>query len=99
MPLESFLALLHKLRERIDAHGDKLRQSEALTRYALIDPLPAPFIPVVEGTKNVSPTRGGVLILSLRISSILSLRSGRYTSRHMARSDRSSRPLNSSSST
>ena len=80
MPLESFLALVHKLRERIDAHGDKLRQSEALTRYALIDPLPAPFIPV-------------------GISSILSLRSGRYTSRHMARSDRSSRPLNSSSST
>ena len=39
MPLESFLALVHKLRERIDAHGDKLRQSEALTRYALIDPL------------------------------------------------------------
>ena len=82
MPLESFLALVHKLRERIDAHGDKLRQSEALTRYALIDPLPAPFILV-------------------GISSIerLSLRSGRYTSRHMATSDRSSRPLNSSSST
>ena len=39
MPLESLLALVHKLRERIDAHGDKLRQSEALTRYALIDPL------------------------------------------------------------
>ena len=39
MPLESLLALVNKLRERIDAHGDKLRQSEALTRYALIDPL------------------------------------------------------------
>ncbi len=39
MPLESLLALVHKLRERIDTHGDKLRQSEALTRYALIDPL------------------------------------------------------------
>ena len=39
MPLESLLALVHKLRERIDTHGDKLKQSEALTRYALIDPL------------------------------------------------------------
>ena len=39
MPLESLLALVHKLRERIDTHGDKLRQSETLTRYALIDPL------------------------------------------------------------
>ena len=39
MPLESLLALVHELRERINAHGDKLRQSEALTRYALIDPL------------------------------------------------------------
>lgn len=39
MPLESLLTLIEKLRERIDAHGDALRQSEALTRYALIDPL------------------------------------------------------------
>lgn len=39
MPLESLLSLVEKLRERIDAHGSKLRQSEALTRYALIDPL------------------------------------------------------------
>ncbi len=39
MPLENLLTLIEKLRERIDAHGNALRQSEALTRYALIDPL------------------------------------------------------------
>ena len=39
MPLENLLTLIEKLRERIDNHGDALRQSEALTRYALIDPL------------------------------------------------------------
>lgn len=39
MPLDSLLSLVEKLRERIDAHGPALRQSEALTRYALIDPL------------------------------------------------------------
>ena len=39
MPLESLLALVEKLRGRIETHGDSLRQSEALTRYALIDPL------------------------------------------------------------
>ena len=39
MPLESLMELVQDLRERIDVHGDKLRQSEALTRYALIDPL------------------------------------------------------------
>ena len=39
MPLENLLTLIEKFRERIDAHGDALRQSEALTRYALIDPL------------------------------------------------------------
>ncbi len=39
MPLENLLTLIEKLRERIDRHGDALRQSEALTRYALIDPL------------------------------------------------------------
>lgn len=39
MPLENLLILIEKLRERIDTHGDALRQSEALTRYALIDPL------------------------------------------------------------
>ena len=39
MALESLLTLIEKLRERIDAHGNALRQSEALTRYALIDPL------------------------------------------------------------
>ena len=39
MPLESLLSLVEKLRERIDEHGSELRKSEALTRYALIDPL------------------------------------------------------------
>ena len=39
MPLENLLTLIEKLRECIDRHGDVLRQSEALTRYALIDPL------------------------------------------------------------
>ena len=39
MPLESLLELVETLRARIDSHGSALRQSEALTRYALIDPL------------------------------------------------------------
>ena len=39
MPLESLLELVETLRKRIDMHGAALRQSEALTRYALIDPL------------------------------------------------------------
>lgn len=39
MPLESLLKLVETLRQRIDEHGNALRQSEALTRYSLIDPL------------------------------------------------------------
>ena len=39
MILESLLELVETLKARIDEHGDQLRQSEALTRYALIDPL------------------------------------------------------------
>ncbi len=39
MPLESLIELVHTLSGRIDEHGPALRQSEALTRYALIDPL------------------------------------------------------------
>ena len=39
MPLESLHELVETLRNRIDEHGEALRQSEALTRYALIDPL------------------------------------------------------------
>ena len=39
MPLESLLQLVQTLSDRIDNHGADLRQSEALTRYALIDPL------------------------------------------------------------
>ena len=39
MPLESLLQLVETLRERIITHRAALSQSEALTRYALIDPL------------------------------------------------------------
>ena len=39
MPLESLLELVETLRERIESHRAILSQSEALTRYALIDPL------------------------------------------------------------
>ena len=39
MPLESLLELVETLGDRIDRHGPALKQSEALTRYALIDPL------------------------------------------------------------
>ena len=39
MPLEGLLALVERLRERIDVHGATLRGNEALTRSALIDPL------------------------------------------------------------
>ena len=39
MLLESLLQVVEKLQERIQTHGDKLRQSEALTRSALVDPL------------------------------------------------------------
>ncbi|MCY4651527.1 MAG: type I restriction enzyme HsdR N-terminal domain-containing protein, partial [Dehalococcoidia bacterium] len=40
MPLESLLELVKTLSDRIiDEHGPALKQSEALTRYALIDPL------------------------------------------------------------
>ena len=39
MPMEGLLALVGRLRGRIDAHGATFRGSEALTRYALIDPM------------------------------------------------------------
>ena len=39
MPLEGLLALVERLRGRIDVHGATLRGNEALTRSALIDPL------------------------------------------------------------
>ena len=39
MILESLLELVKTLKERIDTHGDQLRQNEALTRYVLVDPL------------------------------------------------------------
>ena len=38
MLLENLLGCVNGIRERIDSHGDALRRSEALTRYALIDP-------------------------------------------------------------
>ena len=39
MPFESLLKLAETLKERVSSHGDALRASETLTRYALIDPL------------------------------------------------------------
>lgn len=39
MALESLIQLLETLSQRIDEHGAALKQSETLTRYALIDPL------------------------------------------------------------
>ena len=39
MPIQDLLELVVTLRKRIDEHGAALRTSEALTRYALIDPL------------------------------------------------------------
>ena len=39
MLIEDLLELIETLRKRIDEHGATLRNSEALTRYALIDPL------------------------------------------------------------
>lgn len=37
--MENLLQLMDTLRWRINAHGDAMRQSETLTRYALVDPL------------------------------------------------------------
>lgn len=39
MPLESLIQLIETLQQRIQEHGDALRQSEMLTRYVLVDPL------------------------------------------------------------
>ncbi len=39
MILESLLELVETLSKRIDTHDDRLRKSEWLTRYALVDPL------------------------------------------------------------
>lgn len=39
MPIQDLLKLVDTLRNRIEKHGPKLRSSEALTRYTLIDPL------------------------------------------------------------
>ncbi len=39
MPLEDLVSLIERLAQRMAQHGPLLRQSEALTRYALIDPL------------------------------------------------------------
>lgn len=39
MPLEDLLETIEALRRSIDTHGTALRGNEALTRYALIDPL------------------------------------------------------------
>ena len=39
MPLDDLYQVIEKLRERITIHGVQLRQSEALTRNTLVDPL------------------------------------------------------------
>ena len=39
MPIADLLELVVQLKGRIESHGPALRQNEALTRYALIDPL------------------------------------------------------------
>ena len=39
MKRESLLELVDELKKRIDEHGYQFQDSEALTRYALIDPL------------------------------------------------------------
>ncbi len=39
MPLDELLETIETLRGRIEEHGENLRKSETLTRYALIDPL------------------------------------------------------------
>ena len=39
MLLDDLYQVIEKLRERMENHQDKLRQSEALTRNALVDPL------------------------------------------------------------
>ena len=39
MLLDDLYQLVESLQSRIDAHADELRKNEALTRYALIDPL------------------------------------------------------------
>ncbi len=39
MPLESLHELVKTLKQRVKQHGNDLKASEALTRYALIDPL------------------------------------------------------------
>ena len=39
MLLDDLYQVIEKLRERMEAHQDKLKQSEALTRNALVDPL------------------------------------------------------------
>lgn len=39
MPLESLYKIVEVLSERISRHSDLLRNSEAMTRYSLVDPL------------------------------------------------------------
>ena len=39
MALDALIAVIDQLRERMEAHKTDLRQSEAMTRYVLIDPL------------------------------------------------------------
>ncbi len=55
MLLDGLLQLVEGLRDRIKEHGDALRKSEMLTRYALIDPLLRELGWDTEDPKQVQP--------------------------------------------
>ena len=53
MPLRELTSMIEGLKNRIEQHGVVLRQNEALTRYALIDPLP---LSLSKGAQDQRPT-------------------------------------------
>ena len=60
MPLESLVATIGVLKGRIEQHQALLRQSEALTRYVLIDPLLRELGWDTEDPRKVRPEAGGL---------------------------------------
>ena len=60
MPLESLVATIGALKGRIEQHQALLRQSEALTRYVLIDPLLRELGWDTEDPHKVRPEAGGL---------------------------------------
>ena len=60
MPLESLVATIGTLKGRIEQHQALLRQSEALTRYVLIDPLLRELGWDTEDPHKVRPEAGGL---------------------------------------